>query len=110
MATGAVRFEVLLNGKRVAIIGVGDFGVLSAIVNRVRRSPDSVSERHRQDAGFDEAHYLEESCRLSLTSLDSVSKSHATWEGHALSPGDEVTIRVLQGGEYDMPRPVPPIG
>ena len=104
MATSPIRFEVLVNGKPFATSGVGnDYGVLTAVVNWVRRSPAAISEKARSMDGFDEAAFLAESCGLDLSALDSGVKQHSSWEHRALAVGDVVTIRILPGGEYDPP-------
>lgn len=103
MPRGAVRFEILLNGLPVATIGVGDFGVLTTIVTRVRRSPATISEVTRSRDGFDEEAYLQESCELSMSSLVSGTNEHGEWNPRTLVEGDVVTIRVLSGGDYDPP-------
>jgi hypothetical protein len=103
MPRGAVRFEILLNGLPVATIGVGDFGVLTTLVTRVRRSPATISEVTRSRHGFDETTYLQESCELSMSSLASGTNEHGSWKPQSLAEGDVVTIRILPAGDYDLP-------
>jgi hypothetical protein len=103
-ASAPVRLEVLLNGRRVAIAGVEKFGVISAIITWVRRNPANITEKMRSDEGFDELHFLRETCDLDLGGLDSVSDKHLFWAKEALRPGSEITIRVLPAGEFDPPR------
>ncbi|MBQ0960941.1 hypothetical protein KAK06_18440 [Ideonella sp. 4Y11] len=99
-----VRFEICVNGQPVGTIGIEAFGVLTAIVSRVRRSPDKIADAHRQRPGFDEAAFLREVCELSMTGLDSVLGEHRDWGTRPLAAGDVVTIRVLAAGPCDPPR------
>jgi hypothetical protein len=107
MPNASLRFEVLVNGERIAVTGTSPFGVLTAIVNWVRRSPTAITDKMRNDANFDEAIFLKEVCILELGALDSMTQRHVSWKGAALGPGDEVTVRVLGAGEFDDP-PLPP--
>jgi len=99
-----LRLEILLNGRRLAIAGVEQFGVLSAIVSWVRRNPDKVTPEMRKREGFDELHFLREICEFQLSGLDSVTDESVFWVKEELRPGSEVTIRVLPQGEFDAPR------
>lgn len=101
--SSSLRFEVLLNGKRVAVTGIEEFGVLSAIVTWVRRDPASLTDKLRGQEHFDEAQFLREFCELELTGLDSVRRTHHHWLREALVPGSEVTVRVLPPGDFDAP-------
>jgi hypothetical protein len=103
-ASAPVRFEVLLNGRRVAVIGMEQFGVVSAIITWVRRNPKNITEKMRADPSFDELHFLREQCELELGGLDAATDEHVFWAKEALRPGSEITIRVLPPGEFDIPR------
>ena len=103
-ATAPVRFEVLLNGRRVAITGIKEFGVMSAIITWVRRNPKNITAKMRAEPGFDELHFLREICELELGGLDSSADKHLFWAREALRPGSEITIRVLPAGEFDAPK------
>jgi hypothetical protein len=107
MANAPLRFEVFVNGAPVAVMGTNEFGVLSAIVGWVKRNPAAITDELRSNPKFDEAAFLSETCDLQLGALDSTSDRHASWKGTPLRPGDEVTIKVLPGGEYDDPLPPP---
>lgn len=95
-----MRIEVLLDGRRVAVAGVDEFGVVSAIISWVKRQPGKVSEAVRSRKGFDEAAFLREECTLEVSGLDSIKDKHLSWARKALRPGAEVTIRVLGPGDY----------
>jgi hypothetical protein len=99
-----VRFEVLLNGRRVAITGIEHFGVMSAIITWVRRNPKNITEKMRADPGFDELRFLRELCELEVGGLDASTDKHLSWAKEALRPGSEITIRVLSAGEFDPPK------
>lgn len=101
--TASLRIELLINGRRIAVAGLEGFGVLTAIVDLVRRSPDAITPKMRAKASFDERRFLEEVCEVALGGLDSVTGEDLFWAKEALGPGAEVTIRVLGAGEYDPP-------
>lgn len=103
-STASLRLELLINGRRIAIAGLEGFGVLSAIVDWVRRSPDAITPKMRAQASFDERRFLEEVCEIHLGGLNSVTGEDLFWAKQALGPGAEVTIRILAAGEYDPPR------
>lgn len=96
-----MRFEVLLNGKRLCIAGVPEFGVLSTIVCRVKRNPaQELPEKH---ANVSED-FFNEYVELSVGGLNSTERKSLHWIREFISAGDEVTIRVLEPGEYDPPK------
>jgi hypothetical protein len=105
MSITPLRFEVLVNGQRVAVVGTASYGVLSAIVNWVQRAPAAITDDVKNRPDFNEAKFLEETCRLELGGLDSATQRHFSWEPINLKPGDEVTVRIMRGGEYDSPPP-----
>jgi hypothetical protein len=39
-----MRFEVLINGKKVCTAGIRDYGVLSTTITRVKRNPNTVDK------------------------------------------------------------------
>jgi hypothetical protein len=80
-------FSVSVNGQKVATLGIGDDGVLSAIVSWVGSRPD------REIDGF----------RMSLGGLDSSVREHLRWPAPPLGVGDEVTIRLLEVEQVDAP-------
>src|SRR4051812_28207085 len=109
MPTEPLRLEVFLNGQRVAVIGTASYGVLSAIVSAVQRAPSAMTDELRSSPDFDEAKFLKQTCRLEIGGLDSTTQRHFGWDPTDLKPGDEITVRVLSGGEYDSPPPRPNI-
>jgi hypothetical protein len=105
MLVQPLRFEVLLNRRRVALIGTESFGVVSAIISWVQRSPNALTDEVRGQPDFDESKFLRETCTLDLGGLDSTTHHHFGWDPINLEPGDEVTVRVVRGGECDSPPP-----
>jgi hypothetical protein len=103
MPIAPLRFEVSVNGVRVAVIGANDPGVLTAIVGWVKRSASAITNEMRENPKFDEAKFLRASCDLELGGLDSETNRHMSWARTQLTQGDEVTIKVLGSGEYESP-------
>ena len=91
-----IAFEVSLNGKRACVAGVEGFGVLSAILSRVRRHPEK--RRHGRTA--------EEGLTVDvggLRSEDSGPGEHLRWLSRGLRVGDRVSIRVVDTLKVDVP-------
>lgn len=93
-----ICFDVFVNGERVCRAGVGDTGVLTAILSWVGRSPED-----RQDAP-------EEELDLSVGGLygeRGTGTAHPTWVDQLdLTSGDEVLIRIVQDEAPDRPAKV----
>jgi hypothetical protein len=92
------RLEILINGKSAHIIGMEDFGVLSVVVDWIRRDPatkpnDSTAAEWERNA-----------VDLHTGGLDSRRNQHVSWHDCQLKVGDEVTVRVLPPGDYDQPK------
>ena len=77
--------EVFINGHRLCLAGVGDAGVVSAIVNWVG-DPDK-----------------EEHFSLQIGGLDSRADEHLRWESPSISAGAEVLVRVVEAAAVDPP-------
>lgn len=77
-------FEVYLNGERLCTAGIGDDGVLNAMVNHVKG--------HGHDEVF-----------LRVGGLVSPTKEHVNWKGLHLKAGDEVRVRITDSDEVDEP-------
>jgi len=85
-------FDVRVNGKRVTLAGVGEDGVLNAIVGWVcqeRRSPG-------------------EPCTLDLSVGGLDERAHLRWvEDRPLKVGDQVEIAIVEADAPDAPRREP---
>ncbi len=89
-----VVFDVYLNGRRLCRAGVGESGVLSAIINWV--SGGTTRDGRRRKAQLD----------LHVGGLrhdDRGSDIHPSWVDVNLKPGDQISVRVGQGDRIDRP-------
>jgi hypothetical protein len=77
--------EVFVNGHQVCLAGVGEEGVLSAIVDWVN-SPHS-----------------EAATNLSVGGLDSNTGEHLHWDVPSIGIGAEVLVRVVEASVVDPP-------
>lgn len=93
-----IRFEVLVNKERLCVAGVHGMGVLSTVLFWIQRqSLQRVSELSLED---------KEDLILEVAGLENIGLSeleHLKWLRRSLNPGDEVTIRILNGTDYDPP-------
>jgi hypothetical protein len=93
-----VRLALEVNGKPVCTSGVDGFGVLTTIVNWVKRDPSRLDPKAPQE---DAEAFSREVLVVQASGLDSnVPQSHHRhWYKEALRVGDVVTIRILGPGE-----------
>jgi hypothetical protein len=77
-------FEVYLNGKQLCLAGVGDDGVLSAIVNWVAR-------KARGDLS------------LSVAGLVNPVSEHVKWVSQDVCVGDEIAVKIVETNSTDKP-------
>ena len=89
-------FHVYLNGKKVSTAGVGDLGVLTAIISWVRRKGEHTLAK-RPDS-------VEEELTLHVGGLISSTQEHVRWLDRDLKVGDEVRITVAENSKVDRPR------
>ncbi len=83
-------FTILVNGQKVATIGIGDSGVLIAAVHWASGRPAEIGgEFHMMLGGLD----------------NTVGEhgEHLRWPAPPLGVGDEVTIRLVEVGQVDPP-------
>src|SRR5438067_12590871 len=83
--TPMIALEVLVNGHQVCLAGVGEQGVLSAMVDWAD-SPHSESE-----------------INLSVGGLDSNTGEHLHWDAPSVGIGTEVLVRVVEATVVDPP-------
>jgi len=76
-----IAFEVSINGKKGTTAGVGDYGVLSAIVSWVKRRVDGSEEMTFEVGGL---------------ISDDRQTENLRWLCENLNIGDEVTIRIVE--------------
>jgi hypothetical protein len=88
-------FHVYLNGKKVAIAGVGKLGVLSAGVTWCRRKGEHTRAK--------KPHSTEEELTLQVAGLITPTEEDVWWQNRMLKIGDEVHIRVVENGRVDKP-------
>ena len=76
--------EIVLNGRKLCNAGVGDSGVLTAIVTwRFREGERAKSSRRTQD-----------DLRLDVGGLNDLAAEDIRWRNRPLRIGDEVRIRI----------------
>ena len=78
-------FRVDLNGKRICVAGVGEHGVLTAIVDYVGNGRSS-------------------RLGLSVGGLFTPTGEHAIWKLLDLKVGDKVVVKVIETDSVDRPR------
>ena len=86
----STRFEILKNGKRVCVSGIDGDGVLTVTLAYVKH-PGEESTHDLQVGG------------LGMFDGSQDRQHYATWPSPNIATGDEITIRVLAGGEFDEP-------
>ena len=86
----STRFEILKNGERVCVSGIHGDGVLTFGVNYVKH------------AGEEGTHVLHIG-GLGMFDGSRNRQHHAAWPAPKISPGDEITIRILPPGDFDEP-------
>jgi alpha/beta superfamily hydrolase len=84
-----IAFEVFINGKKTATAGVGELGVLSAILSWVRRQDESSDELTFELGGL-------------ITTGE--QKEHLRWLSEQLSVGDQVLVRIVDSDVIDSPK------
>ncbi len=79
-------FEVRLNGKTLCTAGIGDYGVLTVIMDWVRRERGP------------------EQLRLSVGGMVAGALEHLSWRDVRLRAGDEVRVKIIDTESADRPR------
>jgi hypothetical protein len=94
-----ISFEVRVNGKYLCTAGIGDLGVLTAVLTWVKRDPKYCPE------GLDAGNWSDEELHLSVVgSVGHGKHGHAfvNWiKAQAVSVGDEITIKILDHSSCD---------
>ena len=95
-----IGFEVEVNGERMCLAGVGDFGVLTTIISWVRtratvsEEGEQVNKLELQVGGLKEA---------------DTGRAQITWLNKKLVPGDEIRIRIVNTDHVDEAARIEPI-
>ncbi len=95
-----ICFDVFINGECICRAGVdADHGVLSSILTWIRRDLDQFPQEARDRIDREE---------LSLNVAGHVNRGgkdfeHLEWIKRPLSPGDDVTIRIVDAATADKP-------
>jgi hypothetical protein len=82
-----IAFEVFINGHRICLAGVGNDGVLNAIVTWVGR-PNS-----------------EEEIFLRIGGLHSITDEHSHWNVPSIGAGAEILVKVVEADSVDLDPP-----
>ena len=88
-----IAFKISINGKKLCVAGVRDFGVLSAIVTWVRRPPEQTRRRRG----------IEEELTAQIAGLDSHVHEHVRWLSRRLRVGDRLAIEIVDAARVDRP-------
>jgi len=99
-----LRFEVHLNGRKLCVSGMDSYGVLDVILTRVKRSPKSYPGRNKHPLKMSQVAWSKEKIELAVGGLDSTTEQFLHWAKRTLRIGDEVSIKLLKPGEYNVPQ------
>lgn len=86
-----IAFEIFLNGERLCVAGIGDLGVLSAILTWTRV--------HREGK---ESEPPVEVLSLQVTGLDNADQ-YPCWLHRAMTRGDELRVKIVETSCVDQP-------
>ena len=95
-------FEVYCNGEKLSTAGIGDFGVLTAILTWVSHEPGKLKKWAESETPGTEATSLE----LTVGGLGGCvgeAGEHLEWVESDLVVGDEIRIRVVDAPSSDPP-------
>lgn len=77
-------FEVYLNGERLCLAGIGDDGVLNAMVDCIAKPPDQGLE-------------------LTVGGLISATREHVEWTNRHIAVGDQILVKIVDADRVDQP-------
>ena len=84
-----IAFEVYVNGEKLCTAGIGDLGVLSAILSWTRV--------------LTESNKPEESLDLAISGLDSSTERYPKWLRKPVAVGDAIRIQIVNSDLVDLP-------
>jgi hypothetical protein len=87
--------EIHVNSKRLCTAGIGDDGVLTAIVRSVLRPTPATSRRRTTPA--------KEDLGLDIGGFNSSTSEHVRWKSPKLRTGDEIRIKIIETDQSDKP-------
>jgi len=90
-----IAFDVSLNGSSVCRAGVGELGVMTAMITWVTRSG--------QNTGAKEPENVDEELTLDISGLINGTNEHVRWVQSKLTLGDEILIRIKSLDSVDVP-------
>jgi hypothetical protein len=87
--------EIHVNGKKLCTAGIGDDGVLTAIVRSILRPIQAISRKRTsqawEDLGIDVAGFIPS------------AQEHVRWKSSKLRTGDEIRIKIIETDRPDKP-------
>ncbi len=89
--------EIYINGQQRCIAGIGELGVITAIIHWVKREREVLTKR--KDLEDEE---LAIRVGGSFTAPDGVTES-LEWIGETLAIGDEITIKIIESDQVSEP-------
>jgi hypothetical protein len=95
-----VAFDVFLNGERLCVAGVGEFGVLTACVTWVALAPAKL-DRLKAEGALEQAQTELTLDVGGLRSDERASSLHMRWTDTPLRVGDEIRVRLTDAAEVD---------
>jgi hypothetical protein len=93
--------NVLINGKKVCTAGVGNFGVLTAIVSWVAHEPEKLARWAKMGDTEIESPRL----NLHVGGISHERKANVDWPVPDIKVGDELVIQLCERDEVDDPEP-----
>lgn len=98
-----IRFQVSVNHEDIGTAGIEEFGDIGLHVHWLKRSLEKVPEKKRKSPEFDPQDGTFEKLIIHLGGSDSNTDELLSWFTKELQAGDEITIRLLPGGDFDDP-------
>ena len=96
-------FEVYRNGTKLCTAGIGEFGVLTAIMTLVSHRPEKLALWRAKGIEDEEATNLNLRVGGLISSADPDQSAQLTWVNVDLSCGDDIRIRVIESPHADSP-------
>src|SRR5215470_10108550 len=93
-------FEVIINGKRLCIAGIGNDGVLASAVTFVKRNKSAEETTETQQNNDFEKLDLRVG---GMANREGGAREQLEWLNQCLAVGDEITIRIIETSECDEP-------